>query len=444
MYSVTNDPQRLAGMFARLGLERDIAEPQTTRPETAIGQSNPALAQLKRFGPRMSEQEGETTCRIDKFYNDKQTARTNQELGYDVPSGPASRQNSAVQATMRRRPSFLLNNDAMACLAGPLNELAEESAYTADSRAKLEINAIVNSVKSQVEHVMSAAVQDAQRGDRICPLSLQPEKFPAFLAANSGLVRAIVNVCQYPQPSRDRLLEPALQNFAKAYFSASVNFPGAAKLRPENVHVYLNSTANSRVGIDFVGRPTAKLAIDSESVDQLCNELDDLEEPPDDGRGTYQLHLLTGFENQPMDKRRAGLYLQMLLVEAAQVEEEMGVDSANMPEHGAPAQRAARRTLEEWRYKGNEDFGDSVEREPGEPSQREMVTRMIEMMPHLNVAIAIDSGAPLITMPKVQEWLHSTDLSFDLRALNQPSARLLLQVAPIAGRALLNLPEFRN
>lgn len=145
-----------------------------------------------------------------------------------------------------------------------------------------------------------------------------------------------------------------------------------------------------------------------------------------------------------MEKKLAGFYTQSLFKELAQVQEAMGMHSANIPLHGRAAQQSAARTVEEFSYQGSPDFGDVILPDDAPISQRETTTRCVAFLRELDQMSVEETGTPLITMPEVRSWVHSPALSVDLRALREPHSRLLLQAPALTGRALLDLPEFQG
>lgn len=93
---------------------------------------------------------------------------------------------------------------------------------------------------------------------------------------------------------------------------------------------------------------------------------------------------------------------------------------------------------------GNPGFGEAIHRDGGPLSQREMSTELVGMLGGLDQYCVEETGTPLITMPEIRSWMHSPAMPIDLRALREPSSRLLLQVPALTGRALLDLPEFKD
>lgn len=442
MRPVNRDFQRIEEQFARLFADPAVAQPAAVPVDSTVGRSNPALAELRRRGHRLDARQEELVTDIDTFYHNTRYSQANSDLGFSADM-PGSGLTEEHRHTLRRRASFLLNTEAMDALSYSFKEISEQPCLPEDSTAKLEANAILNSVKSHVEHVVGGALQEAQRGDRICPMALHPATFSRFLTANAFLVRNVLNACSLTQPMRDRALKPALENFASAYISNAASHPGAPWEQPQAVQVTLNSAETSEIVTDSQGVNIACIEIDDAGAEEFCSALNSNPDVPDNEHHMYWLHSLTGFEALPLHQKLAGLYMQLLLQDLAELEEVVGTESADRPEHGPAAQRAARRTLEEWHYTGNEDFGDAVEAEDGRLSQREMTTKALESIPFLDAFCEVESGAPLVTSPQVRLWAQSSDILFDLRALREPTARLLLQLPKISGRALLAMPEFQ-
>ncbi len=441
MAPINPDRQRILDMFSRLGFDEGQPRPAPSPHESTIGTRNPALAELKRRPHYLNARQNKLVDDLDTFYQNTEQSMTNLELGYDFPSHRMSSLSSEQRQTLQRRASFLLNNDVMEALPDALEEVMEDGELL--PTAKLELNAILNSAKSHTEHVMAAAREDARVGARVCPLMFQPVNFPVFLTTNSIFVRNVISACRLPQPARDRALKPALEGFARMYFSYSMNHLGAPKIQPKDFEIVLNSSESSSTSTDDRGNLTARLVIDSADAEQVCRSLQSGSEP-DTVRDLFRSYMMKGFESHPLDQKLGAFYTQSLFQELAELQEITGAESADRPEHTLPARHAARRTLEEWEYKGSENFGDVVESQPGDQlSQRERTTAALQILTNLDDACIETQGTPLINMPEVRSWAHSPAMHFDLRALREPSARLLLQVQPLTGRALLDLPEFR-
>jgi hypothetical protein len=74
--------------------------------------------------------------------------------------------------------------------------------------------------------------------------------------------------------------------------------------------------------------------------------------------------------------------------------------------------------------------------------QRAVLTAPMETMRALDTQFQEEYHSPLLRDPRVRNWVHSPDLLFDLRALREPSGRLLMQAAPLTAQALLQTPTF--
>ena len=443
MYPIHSNQQRLQDLLARLGFDDAQPPPPPTPHEFTIGTTNPALAELKRRRGQLNPRQTKLVDDLDEFYDNTNRSQANVELGYFVAPDDLSALRPIDREALQRRASFLLNTDAMNALPQLYVDVCDDEDLAPN--AELEINAVFNSAKSHAEHVMAAALQDARAGERVCPLVFQPVDFPVFLTANSFLVRQVVRACCLPQPTRDIALKPALEDLANAYFSYSVNFPGAPKLRPQDVHVNLNSAENTSTSANRRGYITATVGIDSLGAEQFCRSLRADAEVPDNSRDLLRAHLLRGFEGLQPEQKLAAFYIQSLLQELAEVEEVMGVQSVDIPQHGAAAQRAARGTLKEWNYEGSQRLRDEIRsQEEGELSQREEITYSVQLIAEVDDRNYQETGEPFIMMPQVRAWACSPAMLVDLRALREPSARLLLQAPPITGRALLDMPEFKE
>lgn len=444
MQPVNSDIQRIMDQFDRLGYgTTNPGQPDAlpTPHEFAVGRGNPALADLRRRPQRNARQTGVVT-HLEQFYSNTETPRTNASLyspSSNVLTGGLSEQDLA---TARRRASFLLNAEAMKALPEAIQDVPREAGIIGLSTATIEVNAILSSIKSQSEHVMAAALEDARNGNRLCPLTLSVTNFPMFMTLHARVVREIVDACALPQPGRDRALRPLLEQFSQAYFAYSRNYPGAPRIRPDEVQVKLKSGTGIRIATTFRGKIIAKIAIDPAEVEQFCRSpaLDATE--GQDGFALLRSRMMRGFEAHPMPKKRAAFYVQQLLSNLSELQEELGTGSANKPQHGAEAQRAARRTIEELSYAGSPRFGDRIEARGAEYSDRELATYALRIVPQMDRAFQRQYGMPLISSPAVGAWAHTPAFQVDQAALREPSVRLSLQVAPITGRFLQSMPEF--
>lgn len=443
MQSVNRDTQRLEDIFARLGVGSAAGEAAATSDKYRIGWSNPALEQLKRLPGPASPRQQKLLGALDCFYDDVQGSKTNVELGFEHRNPSLSLSTHHI-TTLRRRASFLLNTEALRSLPDSVRVVANDPSLPPTSAAKLEVNAILNSVKTQTERVLADAMQEAIRGGRVCPMVLQPVNFSVFLTVHAAAVENMFRICELPQPARDRALKPALEGFASRYFAYSVNYPGAPTIRPQEIKVTLNSPSQSHLSTDWRGRPRASIKIDSTHVEQFCRELTINPGQPDNPEDMVRMQLLTGFEEMPLNKKLAAFYIQSLLHELATVQELAGLQSISNRQDGPEAQSAAQRTLEEWQYQGSEAFGDGIQERSDGFSQREAMIDILRALRLMNAECARESGTPLITLPQVYSWANSSQMVIDTLALVEPKDRLILQVPGVTGQALLDMPEFKE
>jgi len=408
-----------------------------------IGRMNTALVELRSRRATLNPRQERVVDEMGQFYQDTISTPTNSDIFY-VSSDARQNLPEADQITLQRRASFLLNGAAFGELPHAIDEISEEAGIIGYSKATLMINAIANSVKSQIEHVNAAALQDAQRGDRVCPMTLQPAKFSEFLKQHDRVLREIVDACQLPARSGEPAIKKALEMLATGYFRQATNYPGAPTIRPDEVQVQLNSEASSSVKGNARNHIIAFVKIDNGGAEEFCRnplpKLDDCE----DFETIYRARLLQGFDHHSPQKKRAALLIQLMLQEVSELQEVLGMESANIPSHSQPAKRAAIRSSEEMRYAGSEALTDITVATEDAPAQRDIATRAMKALPGLDVAFEGVYHSPLITNALMRKWVHSPEMFMDLRGLAEPSARLQLQVSPLTGQALLDTPAFRS
>ena len=181
--------------------------PVQTPQQNRIGQANGALRDLKVRRSELSSRQAAVVENLDTFYRNATSPPDNFGLFFTDAERPMARFNQQEQATMDRRGSFCLNDDALRALPALLDDIPAEAGIIGHSNATSAVNAVAASVKSHTEVVNGAALLEAQRGQRICPMTLKPAKFQQFLGQNSESLRQIAAICHQPLARRERLLE---------------------------------------------------------------------------------------------------------------------------------------------------------------------------------------------------------------------------------------------
>lgn len=409
-----------------------------------VGRTNPALVGLQNMRSRLTPSQAAIVTTIERFYEDNATPKRNLDLDFIAREEFWINLTDEHERTLERRASFLLNSDSMYTMDALICNIVPDAGPNGHSVTTIAVNAVACSVKSQTEHVKEVALQEAQRGERICPMTLQQLSFQNMLYRNEHLLKQAVQACRMPVAQRERALNPLLVELAASYFEHSRDAPGAPKSVPQKVIVSMHDSGQSDFDINPSGETTARLVIDSNGIDDLCNAPLQAANTCEDYRTIFRAHLLEGFQEHSPEKKRAALYLQLLWVELGAVHEMLGLHSLDKPNHGAEAQRAAARTHEEISYPGSHSFGDQISAENGMEAQRHVVTQAMEALPTIDAAFQQRFGTSMITDSRIHAWTQSPAYSVDLRMLRQPGSRLLLQAIPITGSAMLNIPIFRT
>ncbi len=420
------------------------ASPAALEAARTVGRSNPALVDLQHMRRGLSPLQDGIVDSVAQFYADSAAPKSNRELGFSGSAEAVSNMTGDHARTLERRASFLLNSEAMDALHPLLANVARDAGILGHSVTTMAVNAVATSVKSQTELVKAVALKQAQDGERVCPMTLQPAHFQRMLDENASRLAQVVEACRLPVAARERTLKPLLEQLAMCYFQHAETSSGAGDSGPHNVVVTMSDQGQSHAEVSAEGTKTARLAIDSAGIDRLCNAPLPAADACEDYETIFRAHLLQGFQNHSPDQKRAALYLQLLWSEVGTVQETLGMRSRDRPHHGAAAQRAAARAHEEMYYPGNEDFGDQIGSENDMHTQRRAVTHGMEILPDVDFSFKERFGASMLTDPRIRDWTQSTAYPFDLRMLRQPSSRLLLQSIPITGTALLQTPAFRS
>jgi len=412
---------------------------QASVPGRAI---NPALEELRRLrdNNHLNSSQAEVVQNIEQFYVNARSARTNGDIAR-LPTHIRQNPPQDVQAGLARRPSFLLNSETLKALPSAIVELAASDTLPRQAKASLVVNAIVTSVKHHIEHVEAAALEDAQRGKRICPMTLQPAKLRAFLSQQEPVLEEIISACQLPSNLRESEVERHLTTLATNYFNNSENYPGAPTLRPASVQILMHGRGASTLGQDRRGL-VVNLLLDSTTMAEFCrNPLWTLNEC-----GTFQdIHRarqLQGFERHTFQKKLAALLIQQTLQEVSEIQETLGVQSAAIPSHSGLAQQAGKRTKEELYYAGSRTLSDHTVRSSEGLSQRAMLVEPMQGLPTFERHFNATYNEPLFADAEVRKWINSPEILLQLRGLTEPSARILAQISPATGRALLQTHAF--
>ena len=411
--------------------------------QRVIGGSNPALTDLQHRRGDLSRAQRDMVSAIEQFQSDRNRGATNAGLGF-CPVG-IRMQDLPLEASfaLQRRASFLLNKEAIDGFPAVLQEVRPEAGGFGVSNATVCVSALIASVKSQCEQVNSTAVSQAQQGRRVCPTTLQPARLASLVSANIPLFQQMTQACTRSGAVRDATMKPLLHTLATAYFALAKDHPGAPHKPPHEITLTVGSNRSSHVSENWRGNKIANLCIDTSGIDSACASMQPhiALQPP---QMQFNATLLQGFEKLAPEKKRAALYIQMLLHEASEIQECMGAGSVERPDHGLAAQRAAQYTTVEWQYPGMKGLGDSVQPDASGRTKRHADLAQLLEMPLQDVQFHKQFGQSMVTDPRVHAWLHSPQFPADLRALAEPSARLLLQVGPATGAALQKLALFRS
>lgn len=418
-----------------------ISEVRSDPEPCRVGRNNPSLSTLKTL--RSAPTSGATGVveKLEKFYENVDKKQTNGALLASQQPARTFRNPKRNEAiALERRASFLNLQEPLEALPSAISNVFESNNSSTSVR---EVNAIVTAVKSQIETLNDVALKQARDGQRICPMTLHPEKFDDFLQQNSETLERIVEVCNLPTALRGAAVTPHLADLAHSYFDLSTEYPGAPQSQPHKIEVMVNSQRQSQAKKNLFGNKTVHLSIDSAGLDAFCNKplppLDQCE----DFQDIFRSHLMKGFEHHPMDQKLAAMYVQLMLHEVSEVQETMGSKSAFKSSHPPAARIAGTNTINEMYYDGSEAVGDQAERNGDVQSQRGVASQVISLIPYIDTSYFNKHGTPLITDTSLRQWVHSAAFHMDCRALLEPSARLLLQRAPINAQALLRTPALR-
>ena len=407
---------------------------------TRVGTTNPSLQPLQAMRSQLCSDDQNMLQKIENYYRHIRTEMTNrdivEEAGVETPSNPEP----VLGRTMRRRASFLLNREAMNYVED--NQIRVLSYQRPDRTQVLLMNAIATSFKSQAEHVGDAALRDAQQGRRLCPMTLQPAAFNAFLAQNSWVARLAIANCTIGPAYRGRALKPVLERFAKSYFDKAAATSGAATLDVDSVEVCFETGGDSMSCTNQQDRHHVVLKIDDSGAEDFCSR--QYTGAFENQSEAYFHHQLQGFEEHEPLQKLAALYLQLTLDEISTVEERHFLPDGGT---GASAitRRQARATQEEYTYPGFKGFEDDMSKEPTQGmDSRSKLLGQLRQLPMIEDQFRRQFGQELFTDPRLRSWVRSVGLPYDLMSLTNPAARLSLQRAQMNAQALLQLQEFKR
>jgi len=310
-------------------------------------------------------------------------------------------------------------------------------------QSALAANAIVTTVKSQIESLYAKALQKARSGERICPTTLNEKKFDRFLEENALVIEEIVENCSLPEFVLDDSVSPHLKALAISYFQHSFGYPGAPADRPNCVEITMPAEGMSQVLCNEHGEKMVDLHIDCAGLGEFCKRPMQPIEEVDDFQDVFRYHLVAGFEDHPLPKKLAAMYIQLMLQEASEIQECMGLQSASETTN-TPDRRAGTGTATELHYTGHLDLEDQAGTGGDTESQRADCALILRELPFFDRSYVDNTGAPLVADKAVREWVHSAAFRMDLRSLTEPSARLVMQRAPINAEALLKTPALAN
>ncbi|MES2830731.1 MAG: hypothetical protein V4695_01910 [Pseudomonadota bacterium] len=423
---------------------RKPAAPAIPEP---IGRVNNALLELRGRRSMLGPTQREAVDKIGMFYNLTTTAVKNEDI-YRIPDRERKRMPDRDRLTLKRSASYLLNSSALHTLHDEVEKIPYEAGMIGHSTSTMMVNAIANSVKFQTEHIKDAALAEARRGERICPMTLQPQLLRSYLREHDHLFERLILACDLPASARDRVAAPVLQKLAVAYFDASVGYPGAPTTRPDQIEVNVGSVDECTIEEDRRNQIKLTITLDNNNLAQFCNSPLPLMEDCENRKDVFRAHTLQGFGDHEPRKKMAAFYVQALLQKLSDTQENMGLgDLQNkLRDRSAriKAQQAASRTLSEMSYEGSEGFADGVAWENGQPSMRSVATRKMKQLWVLDNEFKSKYGSQLITSPRINDWIHSPSSAMDLMALEKPAVRLQIQVPSLTGQALLETPAFKD
>lgn len=383
--------------------------------------ANSALQALKALGPRLTPAQRTSIGILESYDNWRTEARTNGDM---FDAALFEEDDRGVQMTLARRPSFLLIKPMLDDLGPVVPRGASEMGLPRTIEERTALTAQVAAVHEQVETIKSRAIDDAQAGRRLCPMTLETELFHEFLTEHRPLLQRIIANSGSLATKDD--LEHDLAMLADDYLKAcGLHLPGLAQEDiPEEL---LGELTNAPVIVEIVNGhrdPDHQLLGDEESgcclITLSRSGIAAVAHAPD-----YVFHsefgLTEDFARCAPGERAASMYLQHLFHELAQIEQSATLAEAT-DDNTILDNRPALHTLLENRYDGSLRLGDDCEDDTS--TQRGNSLSNLARMRHFVGIHDQDNGTPLLTDPALNKWVKGTEFMNDTACLTTPNRRL--------------------
>lgn len=398
----------------------------------------------KRDQRQLTDSQAAALGRLETAETLRHARLTNADVDYPLRAyieqeKPALKDKAFFQEGLKRTASFLLIRPICEDLAQTLRDREGVAPNKPFSSTQRELfTAQVDALKRNIDTNNQAAMHSALQGERCCPLSLQKAAFAAFLAEQKQSMHQVISACSLSGDDRRQALTDALAAIAYGYLAKAGCLPTGLDVG-SIAHEGTYTVDHARLSVLLVDEQhcgSVHKIEKSGDVALLFIGIDGLAGPLDDPlKGTSRSRMyVSGFESYPLPQKQAGVYLQKLLMELVNIEEQMYV-KRNTNKDGSPMHEVARTTKREIEYEGTTHLGDCVP-PPGPASGLGSRIQLLEAFTTLrsrSLDYQEQHSQFLLEDPALEHWLNTQDFFRDAMSLNDPPSRLKLALlAPTA------------
>lgn len=438
----------LDASFSRLGLRGQLSASQTGTPSGAV-QTQSVLASAQRTADgalgrlqamRRSLTDGQKShlSVIENCNRLRGSARTNGDI-VRPPAGAVPPIGERI--TLARSPSFLLADPVLSNMGDAMPRDTTGFARPLSAADQALLTAQVANIRLQIKTNQQQAADQARRGERICTLPFDAQRFDAFLDRHKPLLRQVVAAFERGGEDRDTVLESGLASLATDYLRTVNRLPsGLAEGEYINMDGVLFDSAPVSVALIPEKGMVDRSVIDCGDSDKLIIwiKTGGLDALPDDAMVADEG--LEGWSEQlagcTVAQEQAGVILQNLFFALATTEETQCLDEERAAERrGTAMSAAARRTDADFDYEGSAAIGDDFDDEDGASQRSASVVPMTALAFRAQVYEDIH-GTPLLTDPQLDRWVNSPALDSDLLSLVNPSFRMRMAQIDVVAEAL--------
>ena len=403
------------------GAEAGASVVRRAEPRAVV---NSALQALKALGPRLTPAQRTSIGILEDYDFWRTQARTNHDISSEIDPDFNARDLN-MHLALARRPSFILLKPVLDELGTAAPACPTEMALARTRGERATITAQVAVAYEQAQAVKARAIEEAWVGNRICPLTLEPENFAHFLESNRDLLTNVIANCA--APPRIDLLEHDLAELASQYLAERGMLPSgmAAEDITEDIADAINGDPVSVRIVPGNHKPQHVVFGDEDSG--VCfialpeSSIMDVEYDPAD-MFFSKAGLTEDFACCELQEQAASVFLQHLFFALAQIEQAAVLSKAT-DDQTLPDNIPAMKSLIEHHYEGSELLGDECGDDTDVTQRSDCLANLSRIRRFANIHDS-NNAEPLIANSVLNYWIKGVEFSNDALALSNPQDRM--------------------